>query len=117
MDVRSRLQLRLMRRPGSEPARRAPTVRVGIDDVADGDEHGDLAQGSDVLDVHALDRRLEQQRPGARMYGWLHEHRTGTRLRPATGDEFERAARAAVNDGGSGIILIGGLECTVIVDE
>jgi len=106
-----------MRRPGSEPARRASTVRVGIDDVADGDDHGDLAQGSDVLDVHSLDQRLAQQKPGARMYGWLHEYRTGTRLRPATGDEFERAARAAMNDGGSGIIFIGGLECTVIVDD
>lgn len=117
MQPRSRVVLRVMRRPGSEPAHRAPTVRVGIDDVADSGEHGDLAQGSDVLDVHSLDRRLAEQRSGGRMYGWLHEYRTGTRLRPATGDEFERAARAAVTDGGSGIIFIGGLECTVIVDD
>ena len=117
MLPRSPLELRQMRRPGSEPARRAPTVRVGIDDVADGDEHGDLAQGSDVLDVHTLDRRLEAQKPGPRMYGWLHEYRTGTRLRPATSEEFERAARAAMSDGGSGIISIGGLECTVIIDD
>lgn len=97
--------------------RRLSTVRVGIEDVADPDDHGELAQGSDVVDVVSLDRQLEARRSGARMYGWLHEYRTGTRLRPATGDEFERAARAAVADGGSGVIFIGGLECTVIVDE
>ena len=96
--------------------RRLSTVRVGIDDVADPDEHGDLAQGSDVHDVMALDQQLNR-RSGARMYGWLHEHRTGTRLRPATSEEFERAARAAVVDGGTGVIFIGALECTVIVDD
>jgi hypothetical protein len=115
-----------MSRPGTEDPgiapRRPSTVRVGIDDVHDADphdedEHGDLAQGSDVLDVQSLERQHAQRKPGARLYGWLHEYRTGTRLRPATADEFERAARAAIDDGGSGVILIGGLECTVIIDE
>jgi hypothetical protein len=97
-------------------------VRVGIDAVDDADVDAeasgelDLAQGSDVVDVKALDRQLEARRAG-RMYGWLHEYRTGTRLRPATADEFARAARAAVVDGGTGVIMIGGLQCTVIVDE
>jgi len=94
----------------------ADPSRVGIDDLIV-EEPPHLAQGSDVLDVELFDRRMAQRAATARIYGWLHEYRTGTRLRPATSEEFERAARAAIDDGGSGVIDIGGLECTVIVDD
>lgn len=97
-----------MRRPGT-------VVTANV--VVDPEEHGELAHGSLVLNVQAIDRELAHRKPGARMYGWLHEYRTGTQLRPATGEEFERAARAAMAEGGSGVIFIGGLECTVIVDD
>lgn len=99
-----------MPRPGTDES--ATTV-VDPEDL----EHGELAQGSHVLDVDRLGRELDRRTAGSQSYGWLHEYRTGTQLRRATGEEFERAARAAIADGGSGVIFIGGLECTVIVDD
>jgi hypothetical protein len=47
-------------------------------------------------------------------YGWLHELRTGTRIRPATEHEHSRACVAAVSDGGVGGIIVGGLVCVVV---
>jgi hypothetical protein len=47
-------------------------------------------------------------------YGWLHEFRTGIRIRPATEVECDRACRAAVADGGVGAIIVSGLVCVVV---
>lgn len=63
-----------------------------------------------AIDVQSMEDLESRGAP----YGWLHELRTGIRIRPATEQECDRACAAAVADGGAGAIIVAGLVCVVV---
>jgi len=63
-----------------------------------------------AIDLRSMDDLESRGAP----YGWLHEFRTGTRIRPATEQECDRACAAAVADGGVGAIIVAGMVCVVV---